>query len=362
MSSDTESPSSQLQDSQRFYDEALALGVDRYFLDAVDRCPWCGSAELRLRTVCRDLRQFKPGRFRLDECRACGHVFQNPALSDEGLSFYYRDTYDGLNAERAEANLGSMSLIYESRASTVRDHRPDAPRRWLDVGTASGHFCEAAARMFPTTVFDGLDMSDGVLSAQRAGRIEQAHQGQFPDLSPGLAGTYDQISMFHYLEHTRDPFADLDAAVTALTDDGWLLIEQPDPCAKSARLLRSWWAGWNQPEHLHMVTEPNLVRALEDRGFEIVEVVHREAHIPLEAFIVLATILNWFAPYGSMPWRQDGRPQRAVGLRRLIGKILCAPLVPLVRLIDTVIFPKVLHSYHAYRVLARRIPAQERQS
>lgn len=347
--------------ARAYYTNELAQGVDRFFLDRVDRCPWCDSVDLKHRTTTRDLRQFKPGTFRLDECRSCGHVFQNPALTDEGLGFYYRDTYDGLNAERAEANLGSMTEIYESRARTVADHRPDRPRRWLDVGTASAHFPAGAAKLFPDTVFDGLDMSEGVLNGKRAGRIATAFQGQFPELSGELAGTYDQVSMFHYLEHTRDPFADLDAAVEVLSDDGWLLIEQPDPQARSARLLKSWWAGWNQPEHLHMVTEDNLVAALEKRGLEVVAVVHREAHIPLEAFIVLATLLNKIAPGEDVPWRSS-TPPRLPRARRLIGKVLVAPLVPLVRFIDRVFFPRVLKSYHAYRVLARRRPGDSSQA
>lgn len=342
-----------LDAARSYYTHEIELGVDRYLGETSTVCPWCGSDRLRHRTTCRDLRQFKPGRFNLDECRDCKHVFQNPALSDEGLGFYYRDTYDGLNAERAEANLGSMSEIYRGRASTVADHRPDRPRRWLDVGTASAHFPAAAAELFPTTVFDGLDMSDGVLSGHRAGRIQTAHQGQLPELSAGLAGQYDQVSMFHYLEHTRDPLADLDAVTQVLTDDGWLLIEQPDPQARSARLFGSWWAGWNQPEHLHMITLDNLTSALEARGFEIVEVVHREAHIPLEAFIVLATLLNRVAPGEEVPWR-DGRPPRFAGLRRLVGKALFAPFVPVARFVDRVVLPRMLRSYHAYRILAHK--------
>lgn len=345
-----------LDAARDYYSHELARGVDRFLLEARTTCPWCGGERLKHRTTTRDLRQFKPGRFQLDECRSCGHVFQNPALSDEGLGFYYRDTYDGLNAERAEANLGSMGEIYRNRASTVFDHRPDKPRRWLDVGTASAHFPAAAAQLFPGTVFDGLDMSEGVLSGHRAGRIATAYQGQLPELAPQLKGQYDQVSMFHYLEHTRDPLADLDAVATVLADDGWVLIEQPDPQARSARLFGSWWAGWNQPEHLHMVTLPNLTKALEERGFEVVEVVHREAHIPLEAFIVLATVLNRIAPGEEVPWR-DGRPPRFARARRLVGKALAAPFVPLARFVDKVVLPRMLRSYHAYRVLARKKPA-----
>ncbi len=348
--------SSQLAIARSYYDTELAGGVERFLGDRLGTCPWCGGSSLGRKTVCRDLRQFKPGRFQLDECRSCGHIFQNPPVTDEGLTFYYRDTYDGLNAERAEANLGSMGEMYRRRASTVLDNRPDRPRRWLDIGTASAHFCETAAGLFPGTVFDGLDMSDGVLAGKAAGRIETAYQGQLPELSGQLSGRYDQVSMFHYLEHTRDPHADLDAAVEVLADDGWMLIEQPDPQCRAARIFGSWWAGWNQPEHLNMVTCPNLVTALEERGMEVVTVVHREAHVPLEAFIVLATILSWIAPGDVAPWRRQPSP-RTAAVRRLIGKVIAAPFVPLARFIDWVVLPRLLHSYHAYRILARKRPA-----
>lgn len=346
-----------VESARAYYAREIARGVERYLEPPIDRCPWCGHGELRHRTTCRDLRQFKPGVFRLDECRSCGHVFQNPAVNDEGLAFYYRDAYDGLNAERAEANLASMAELYRARATTVQDGRADPPRRWLDVGTASAHFCAAAAQLFPTTAFEGLDISAGVVSAEREGRIEKGYQGHLRELTGELAGRFDQVSMVHYLEHTRDPLAELDAVAAVLTDDGWLFIEQPNPHAKAARLFGSWWAGWNQPEHLHMVTLDNLLPALEERGFEIVAVVEREAHVPLEAFVVLATVLNRIAPRGSMPWRA-GRPPRHPALRRLVGKALCAPFVPLARLLDRVVLPRMLHSYHAYRVLARKVPAR----
>jgi hypothetical protein len=49
-----------------------------------------------------DLLQQKPGTFTLDRCGGCGHIFQNPPVNAEGLSFYYRDFYDGLSAEKVE--------------------------------------------------------------------------------------------------------------------------------------------------------------------------------------------------------------------------------------------------------------------
>ncbi|HEV2361847.1 MAG TPA: hypothetical protein VGS21_09115, partial [Acidimicrobiales bacterium] len=73
------------------YAELLSSGIDRFFEERRDTCPICGGGSLTLRIATKDLLQFKPGEFRLDECGGCGHIFQNPRLSIDGLDFYYKD-------------------------------------------------------------------------------------------------------------------------------------------------------------------------------------------------------------------------------------------------------------------------------
>jgi SAM-dependent methyltransferase len=340
-------------EARAWYDRALARGTDRFLEPSRDNCPWCGSADLRHHLTSPDVRQAKPGTFRLDRCTACGHIFQNPQLSPEGLEFYYRDAYDGVHADEADANFSTLVPFYRSRAETVRDLRPDAPRRWLDVGTGNGQFCRTARDVFPDTVFDGLDLSEGVLAGKERGWLDAGYHGNLLDRVDDLAGRYDQISMFHYLEHTREPLLELDAIAKILAPDGWLLIEQPDPECRMARLYRSGWAGWLQPEHLHMVTVGNLTAALEQRGFEVVAVQHEEAHMPLETFLLATTLLRRIGPDPDLPWRTV-RSRTWARVRRLLGMALVAPLVLLAPALDKFVIPRLLRSSHAYRVLARR--------
>lgn len=339
--------------ARAWYDEALAGGVERFFEPRRGDCPWCGSGDLVHHLETPDIRQAKPGRFELDRCQACGHIFQNPRLTLEGLAFYYRDAYDGLSSQDADANFSTLVPFYRSRAETVRDLRPDRPRRWLDVGTGNGQFCRTAREVLPETAFDGLDLSDGVTAGEERGWLDTAYQGNLLERVDDLRGQYDQVSMFHYLEHTRDPLAELDAVAEILTDDGWLLIEQPDPHCRMARLYRGGWAGWLQPEHLNMVTEPNLVAALEERGFDIVSVQHDEAHMPLETFLLATILLRKIGPDPDLPWRTV-RSRTWARLRRLVGLAVVAPLVLMAPVIDRFVIPRLLRSAHAYRVLARR--------
>jgi SAM-dependent methyltransferase len=340
-------------EARQWYAAELDQGIERFFEPVRDTCPWCGSAELRKHLTSRDVRQAKPGRFRLDRCTDCGHIFQNPRLSLDGLAFYYRDAYDGLSAERADENFSTLVPHYRSRSETVLQLRPDRPERWLDIGTGNGQFCQTARTLFPATSFEGLDLSTGVLDGEARGWLDRGIQGQLLDRAEELRGRYDQVSMFHYLEHTREPLAELDAVAAILQPGGWLLVEQPDPECRMARWYGSLWAGWLQPEHLNMVTSGNLVTALEQRGFEVVAVQHAEAHMPLETFLLAATLLRRIGPPLDLPWLPP-RSRAWARLRRVVGLALVAPLVLIAPFVDKVVIPRVLRSSHAYRVLARR--------
>ena len=249
-----------------------------------------------------DLVQGKPGTFRLDRCRACAHTFQNPRLSLAGLDHYYRDFYDGLQAEHTELLFSFTAGAYAGRARLLERVVDAAPKHWLDVGTGHGHFCLVARESWPDTRFDGLDMTDSIDEAERRGWVERGHRGLFPDLAPDLAGRYDVVSMHHYLEHTREPGLELDAAHTVLEEGGYLLVELPAPESAFGRWLGWAWGPWFQPQHQHLVPLANLVAALERRGFAIVATQRAEAHQPVDLVFAVMLLAMRLAPAGSMPW------------------------------------------------------------
>ncbi|MYW14833.1 methyltransferase type 12, partial [Streptomyces sp. SID2955] len=114
------------------YRADLAAGGDRFLAPRRTTCPWCASTRLSRRLCTTDLLQHKPGRFTLDACAGCGHIFQNPQLTPEGLEFYYRDFYDGLGEQRMSGTFGGRDAMYRGRAEAMLSHDP-APKTWLDV-------------------------------------------------------------------------------------------------------------------------------------------------------------------------------------------------------------------------------------
>ncbi|MDH6128068.1 class I SAM-dependent methyltransferase [Kitasatospora sp. GP82] len=337
------------------YRAELADGTDRFFEPRRTDCPWCGSTRLRVRLRTTDLLQHKPGRFVLDECQDCGHVFQNPRLTGPGLEFYYRDFYDGLGEQRLGSVFGTRAGAYRSRARSVLPFDA-APRSWLDVGTGHGHFCETAREVFPLTSFDGLDLSEGVELAERHGRLARGFRGSLPELAPGLAGQYDVVSMFHCLEHSADPARELTAAREALRPGGLLLIEVPDPQCRYARLLGRWWLPWLQPQHLNLVPAPNLRHRLGELGFTVLLEQHGEPHDPVDLLAGCWLLLDAVAPREDAPWLPGAPPGRLPRALRGALFLAGAPALLLATLLDHLVarFADRAGLSNAYRLLARR--------
>ncbi|MGH3836038.1 MAG: class I SAM-dependent methyltransferase [Pseudonocardiaceae bacterium] len=336
-----------------YYQAELAGGVERFLEPSRDTCPWCGSTDLSVRLRSSDLVQRKPGRFTLEQCGTCRHIFQNPRLTPAGLDFYYRDFYDGLGQELMEGAFNAAGQSYRGRVDILKPFT--TPRAWLDVGAGHGHFCRLAREIWPDTEFDGLDQSVSVEEAQRRGWIDHGYRGEFVALADELTGRYDVVSMHHYLEHTREPFDELDAAAKVLQAGSFLLIELPDPESPLGRLLGCWWMPWFQPQHQHMIPVRNLVQALPDRGFSVVAIERGAAHQRGDLFWGLGLALIAIAPDPRLPWlaTESARWRR---LRHTAVWAVGRPLLVITHVLDTLVHNVVrrTHLGNAYRVLARK--------
>jgi SAM-dependent methyltransferase len=337
--------------AQQRYQAEIADGVNRFLEPRRVDCPWCGSPDIAVQVTSPDVVQRKPGRFTLERCQNCRHIFQNPQLNTTGLDFYYRDAYDGLGAKSTERVFSLMIRAYRRRAEMVRPYTN--PRTWLDVGTGHGHFCRTASEIWPETEFAGLDFGDSVLEAERRGWIHEAYRGSFPDLVDTLSGRYDVVSMHHYLEHTVEPLRELEAAAQILGRHGHLLIEVPDPESTMARLLGRHWQPWFQPQHLHLIPVGNLERALASNGFRVVAVDRARADMGFDFFLTAAVLLQALGPDPRLPW---AAPAGLIDhLRRIAALALTPPALLAGLLLDLTVRPLLPHHSNTYRVLAERV-------
>lgn len=342
-----------VEERRPIYEKLLAGGTAPFFEDRRDTCPICTSDRISAAFTTTDLIQQKPGTFTIEHCAACGHYFQNPRLSIEGLDFYYRDFYDGLGEAETEGIFASSGVSYLGRVNMVA--RVESPERWLDVGAGHGHFCLIAAHELPNTHFDGLDMSESIDEAAARGWVETGYRGMFPEMAGTLVGVYDVVSMHHYLEHTREPLEELDAAHTVIAPGGLLLIELPNPDSWFRDVAGRFWIPWFQPQHQNLISIGNLRNALEERGFTVIDSELGPAHQAIDLAGAAFLFTQMVAPKRARPWLPE--PTTAARIGRVATWVVGLPIAALGAVIDQVLATqghRADERSNTYRVLARR--------
>lgn len=314
------------------YERELESGQGRFFCPKMTSCPWCGGQDVRFRISLTDTRQCKPGVFDMDECASCGHVFQNPRLTEIGLAYYCRDVYDGLGRDHYGSVAEYARSAHRERVRLVGGRA--RPTQWLDVGARHGHLCHEARKLLPGTRFWALDPSQEVLSAQERGWVDVAACVPLTEFAEEHASKFDVVSVVHYLERTPSPQRELDAVRKVLRTGGVALIELVDPESPFARLHGRFWYCWMAPQNLNLMPYRNMCRLLAERGFEVARVQRGEANKPFDNLAALLTALNHHLPPArSWPWLR--RPVGLAGrLTRKGAMVLAGPALGIALAVD----------------------------
>ncbi|MEA5362553.1 class I SAM-dependent methyltransferase [Amycolatopsis sp., V23-08] len=323
-----------------------------FFHPRAESCPWCGAREIGPRIRLADTRQGKPGTFGMDECRSCGHVFQNPRLTDAGLAYYYRDVYDGLGREHYASIAERSRPAYRKRVQLLDDH----PRsgRWLDVGARQGHFCREARVSLPGTTFHALDPSEEILRAQDRGWVDAGECTPLLEFAEDHVAEFDVVSLIHYLERTTSPREELSAVRKVLRPGGVVLIELVNPHSRYARLHGRFWYCWMAPQNLHLMPRHNVRELLEEHGFAVSHVELGAANKPFDNLAALLTALNHHLP-PARPWPWLSRGGGPAGrVLRAGAMLLAGPFLGLAFVLDLLLHLVIRRGRggNTYRIVA----------
>jgi SAM-dependent methyltransferase len=178
-------------------------------------CLACGSQDLR---TARDTD--------LDFCQQCGLAFVNPQPSlDDVATFYSRKgKYKTWIDDTA-----ARDLLWQRRLTKIRPYAVGSSL--LDIGAGTGQFLHHAKTLFPSV--SGTELStSGIEEAARRYGIDLIH-GDLGSIS--FDRQFDNITMFHLLEHVHRPREALLKCHSLLNAGGRLFIAVPNDL-HSARL------------------------------------------------------------------------------------------------------------------------------
>ena len=169
--------------------------------------------------------------------------------------------------------------------------------------------------------------------------------------------TFDEVLIWHVLEHLREPRATLREAHRVLKPGGTLVVAVPNFSSAQARWAGSAWFHLDLPRHLHHFPLAGLRRMLDETGFRYVSSHHFSLRQNPFGWIQSAANRNPVLPrnglYTLLHDREDesgGRPFDAATRRRVLtqGALWALPAAVLA------VAEAVLRSGATVHVVARR--------
>ncbi len=242
-------------------------------------CPVCSSADTCFFAEVPD-RIFKvaPGKYRLERCRSCFCIFQNPLPSREAIGRFYPETYwwaEGLRPARGLAGIlqrlesGYRSIVASDHVHFLERcaHKAGAGERaLLDIGCGSGLFLHLARRR--GFLCHGMDMSESAINAVRGQYGIEARLGSIGD-NIWQRRKFDFVTLFHVLEHLTDPRSALLYARAQLKPHGCLIVQVPNLNSLQSRFFGKRWYGLDVPRHIINFSPQGLRFLLQETGFRI---------------------------------------------------------------------------------------------
>lgn len=199
------------------------------------------------------------GGLRFVRCSRCGAFLQDPFLTpDQEAAFY--DRYPNLAYDAAPWELAFL----EERLRRLERWAPRG--RLLDVGCGRGYFVRAACRRGWEAY--GVEVSRHVEAAAVPDVAARIRVGEL-DGGAWPGGAFDVVTLYHVIEHLRDPRRALDRIRRLLKPGGILVVATPDAGSLVARVLRDRWAALRMPDHCVVYSRRSLWRLLESSGFAI---------------------------------------------------------------------------------------------
>ena len=240
-------------------------------VEVLDNCPLCGADSIAVLDSTANL----------CECKQCEYVFDNPRPTLAALiTFYSQPTkYDQWLAEEA-----ARDALWARRLKILRAIAK--PGSLLDIGTGIGQLL-AIARPFFSDVC-GTEVSESAINIARQKYNLQLLAGEIQTIDFG-SKKFDNITIFHVLEHVPNPRDVIEKCASLLVDGGTLTIAVPNDLYswRGKRFLRTFVTrrfgrlgrvglakivvdGSMSEIHLSHFTPRVLGRILEQSGFSVI--------------------------------------------------------------------------------------------
>lgn len=244
-------------------------------------CPLCDAPDAEPVTVtAAHLAPDDGKRFEWGRCATCGLVYLLNPPGTEDLRRYYGAGYlphRGPEAwgrwapfvRRAEESRDRRRVRWARRSLSGQRASSEKGISALDVGCGRPTFLRALRRTTGWRVA-GVDSSDAGWRDDGPGAWTglDLRAGDVEDV--GLApGSFRVTTLWHVLEHVREPRSLLSALHRLVRPGGTLIVEVPDHASLSRAVQKEHWIGYDSPRHTVAYEPGTLSRILTQTGWRV---------------------------------------------------------------------------------------------
>ncbi len=230
-------------------------GASRLETPACEVCGTCSAVPIYM----------LPGtRFAIVRCADCGlgSLFPLPSSTEVG-SFYHPDYY-GSGGRKFSGLIELLVRLVGQRHARFLTKQVPAQGRVLDVGCGRGVTLQAIART--GLECHGFDVNPHAVQGLDAG----IHVHVADSLADACLEdqSFDEVIIWHVLEHVPDPRAMLQEVHRILRPGGVLVVAVPNAASWQAKWAGPAWFHLDPPRHLYHFPLPALKRLLTSTGFQ----------------------------------------------------------------------------------------------
>lgn len=220
--------------------------------------------------------------WKFEKCLNCGHVQMNTLPHKANIDLIYPSKYYSYSISKKlnPLILLGKNLLDQIKIKYVLKKVNKDILTYMDIGCGDGRYLDTINKICNISkrkIF-GVELKKNVVE-KLLKKGYKAFNCSVEDLKGINKNSLSLITMFHVIEHLKDPKSVIGMLNDLLMPGGFLIIETPNIDSLDVKLFKkSFWGGYHFPRHWHLFSPSSFYNLVKDMNFNIKEISYQTGH------------------------------------------------------------------------------------